>query len=290
MRSVSHNPTGRHASLSAARHALLRRTAPALLFVALATPLLGAAPQALDLRTALLQARSDNPYARIQELRVREAELAVEGVQAMRILPVLRWQQSFGLVPEARGDVFFSPDSRNDLDNLGPYYRTTIALLQPVYTFGRIKHGLEATRLAGDATEAEREQALEALSEEVIRAYWGLTAARHLVELAGEAEEGYATLVQEVETRAAEDDSLVDDVDVMEVRSFGYAVVRFTEEARAREATATSALLALLARATDEQLTLAPEAGPDWTLDDADLESLHRLAERCDGVLVALRC
>jgi outer membrane protein len=99
-------------------------------------------------------------WARSPDLAEVEADVETARSDLARAkaggLATVELRQIFGAVNEARGDVFFSPDSRTDLLNgLGPFSQLDLEIIQPLFTFGRIsagrraaRHGLEA-RLAG---------------------------------------------------------------------------------------------------------------------------------------------
>ena len=54
-----------------------------------------------------------------------------------RFLPRLRLDIESGLVPEAKGDIFNPPSDTSGVRPLGPFGRTELEFIQPIYPFSR---------------------------------------------------------------------------------------------------------------------------------------------------------
>jgi len=83
---------------------------------------------------------------------VRQAEIDVELARRLR-RPDIAFKGRTGLVPEAKGDVFDSPDTANSLSGLGAFWRFEVSLIQPISTFGKIPAARQA---AEDAVRLRR--------------------------------------------------------------------------------------------------------------------------------------
>lgn len=268
-----------------------RASAGISLVFLLAFPLSGGSAEssAIDLRTVIRLAREENALARAQGRAVEKAELRVAEARATRVLPELRLNAIFGLVPEARGDVFYSPDQRNDLDGFGPFLRADIQLAQPVFTFGRIRSGIRAAEGAHDAEVASREVVLRRLSLEAIRAFWGVRAAAEALPIASDARRQYARFIEQVASRRADDASGVDDADYMEAKTFHYTIEQVYEVVLERKRVATAGLRAVLGLSAAVEVDSAPERSPACAFADGDLKHLTDKAERSSPEILALQ-
>ena len=150
-------------------------------------------------------ARESSPEVAADRWRLLEARAQLRQARAARLLPRLRLESFGGLVPDAEGDVFHPPRDTSGVRPLGPFVRTELEFVQPLYTFGQLsslrtaaEHGLEAERAAVEETR-------QATALEVKELYYGMLLARDLSALA-------RRLRQELEEREGEVDA--DDPDV----------------------------------------------------------------------------
>jgi outer membrane protein TolC len=182
-----------------------------------------------------------------------------------------------GLVPEARGDIFFSPDKSADLDGLGPYYQLDLEVLFPLYTFGRMSAALEATRQQFQAQESQRDYVLENLSFDVIRAYWTLSASHKAEAVAQELQESFGQLRSEVEERLQQEDSEVDDLDLLEVKTHQLSIEEIYQESLEKKDLAVKVFNALLDFDIMQSVRTSDENTPLFDVDELLLDDLlHR--------------
>ncbi|UCH93474.1 MAG: TolC family protein [Candidatus Aminicenantes bacterium] len=181
-------------------------------------------PQKFSLETAVTYALAHNPLIERTHIERRQARLLLEEVRAQSILPQFSFSGETGLVPEARGDIFESPDKQTDLDGWGPFYKLNVKLVQPVFTFGRKSSALSAARIGIDLQHIKSDSEMEKLTLTVINAYFALSAANKAESTANEVQENYDKLEKEVKKRLESEDSEVDDTDLLEVKSNRYLI------------------------------------------------------------------
>jgi outer membrane protein TolC len=232
------------------------------------------------LEAAIATARARNPAARAAESDALTARLNVRKAFAQGYLPRLELSVFSGLVPEARGDIFTSPDEQTDLDGLGIFSRLNLDVTQPLMTFGRAGAAVTAAREAAGAEESRRDQFLEDLSLEVAKAFWGLVSALRAEDLARESGESYEELLAEIEKRLAREDSEVDDENLFEARSHQLEIEVVKEDSIERKAQAARLLCLLLDLdpATPVSVTGAPP--PVFS---ADEDLMRKMTDRAEG-------
>ena len=112
--------------------------------------------------------------------KVKGASAQLRQARAARFLPRLRLQSQNGLVPDARGDFFNPPEDTTGIRNLGPFNRTEIEFVQPLYTFGQLSH-LRAAAAGGLAVEeASLAQKHLDVALEISKLYYGVLLAQDL--------------------------------------------------------------------------------------------------------------
>lgn len=232
-----------------------------------------------NLDTAIQTAILQNPLAKSAEFEVKEAGLTVKEALAARNLPQLNFNLFTGLVPEARGNIFYSPDKSDDLDNFGPFYRVSFELVKPIYAFGRFSSLVDAARQKQEIEQSKKDLILENLSFEVVKAYWGLSSALKAESLAHEIREIYTQFLAEVQERVKDEASEVDDSDLFEAKTFGYGVEEIHQESLRLKILAAKAFNALLDLSLEEEVSTSDEQQPEFRLDEKSLGDLIQMAE-----------
>ena len=163
-----------------------------------------------------------NPLVRAQRYDVQRAQIDVDELEGFWALPQVSFSSLSGVVPAARGNVVQSPDSSNDIDNLGPFYNFSVNAVLPLYTFGRLRHGAAAARNVVSARYAEGDKVRDDLTIEVVQAYWGVLTYDDLVEVTTEMRDSYGDLIAQAEEKEEADD--IDPNDVFEIKSAQYDI------------------------------------------------------------------
>ena len=163
-----------------------------------------------------------NPLIRAQRYDVQRAQIDVDELEGFWALPQVSFSSLSGVVPAARGNVIQSPDTSNDIDNLGPFYNFSVNAVLPLYTFGRLKHGAAAARNVVNARYAEGDKVRDDLTIEAVKAYWGVLTGDSLVELFTEMRDSYGDLIAQAEEKDETGD--IDSNDVFEIKAAQYDI------------------------------------------------------------------
>jgi len=203
-----------------------------------------------------------NPLIRAQRYDIQRAQIDVDELEGFWALPQVSFSSLSGVVPAARGNVVQSPDTSNDLDNLGPFYNFSVNAVLPLYTFGRLKHGAAAARNVVSARYAEGDKVRDDLTIEAVKAYWGVLSGDALVELTTEMRDSYGDLIEQAEAKDETGD--IDSNDVFEIKAAQYDIDM---------AFLTSVETAgLIRRSLGDFMDLAP--GEQYDLSDADTPTI----------------
>ena len=100
-----------------------------------------------------------------------------------RFLPRLRLDIESGLVPEAKGDIFNPPSDTSGVRPLGPFGRTELEFIQPIYPFSRGRQIKSAAENGVGVEEADLLKAQIEAAFEVKKLYHGLLLAQDLLNL-----------------------------------------------------------------------------------------------------------
>ncbi len=178
----------------------------------------------ITLEEALSKVMSVHPSVKNSSLEVAKTQLLIKEVRMSRFVPVLKLSGKTGVVPEARGDIFSSQDNQTDLDGLGPFYKLDLKIVQPVLTFGRASAAMSAARKGVEVSVARKRETIEKVSFDTIRAYWALAGARKAVKVAKDLKKNFDKLQKEVEKLLEDEDSEVDDSQLLEVKANKYII------------------------------------------------------------------
>lgn len=251
--------------------------------------ILAAGPERqVGLAAALRIALDRNPLTRATRLDEEKARLDVELFDDFWSLPQIGLDGNAGVVPAARGDIFRSIDTADDLNNLGPFFKFQLGVVVPVYTFGRTEHALGAARGRAEAEESRGQRSRDELSLEVIRAYWGLRAAQQMLDVFGEMRDRYyEDLLPEVEEKLEDVD--IDPNDAYEIRSARYDIDKTWLDAAEQYRVVHRALTELLGEEPETRFVLDELTPPSIGLERADLGRLRAVAGERNPQVRALR-
>ncbi len=223
-------------------------------------------PVRFNLETALSYALEHNPLLMRTHFDQDRSELLIKDVKARLILPVFSLSGQSGFVPEARGDIFDSPDKQTDLDGWGPFYKLDVKIIQPLFTFGRNSASLKAARHANDLQGFRNKVEVEKLKHSVVQAYWALSSARKAQKIADDLRGDYAKLQEEVEERLRSEDSEVDDADLLEVKSNRFYIEEIQIKSSSEGLKAEKAFNTLIGRDTAMKIEVLDEPSPEIML------------------------
>ena len=150
--------------------------------------------------------------------------MLAEQVQQQRMVPKLDLSMKTGLVPEARGDIFGSPDKQSDLDGWGPFYKVELKVVQPLFTFGKISTAARAAGITIDLASNKEKSDIEKFKMQIINSYWTFASAGKAGVMARDLRKSYLKLLAEVKKKLNDPESEVDDTDLLEVVSNQYQI------------------------------------------------------------------
>ncbi len=165
-----------------------------------------AAEAPLPLAEALERARARHPDLGPQQARIELAEARRLRARNGK-LPKGELTTVFGLVNGAQvGEVpgglpeelapLFSEDDVNDVFNdLNFFLRTELRINQPIYSFGKIRHGIKAAGSGIEAETAELERQTKDVELEVKRIYYGYQLTLEVERVLEDVEEAFSTAV-----------------------------------------------------------------------------------------------
>lgn len=237
------------------------------------------------LHDAILHALAHNPLVERTQLNRKQAQLFIDEVKAQTILPEFSLSGEFGVVPEARGDVFQSQDKQTDLDGWGPFIKINLKMLQPLLTFGRTKSALTAARSAVILQNIKSNSEIQELTLETIKAYWAVSASRQAETIASEVQENYDKLENEVQQRLDSENSEVDDTDLLEVKSNRYQIQEIVIKSQNESRLAEKALNFALGRDLMQPISVTGAPIPTINLDETQLDQAvqHTLNQHHDA-------
>jgi outer membrane protein TolC len=241
----------------------------------------------ISLPAALQRAVENNPLTRAGRLDVRRRQLDVEQLENFWATSSFQFSSLSGIVPAARGDIFFSPDTSRDLNDLGPFYRFEFNALVPVYTFGRLRHAAAAARGAVNAEQGRADRTRDELTMQVVQAYWGLVAARKSLDLAQDMSSSYEELLEKIDEKMEAGD--IDPNDAWEAKAARFDIDAARLSVVESHAVLQGALAEMLGEDPSSTIYEPVEEGPpEVGLAREDLTRLQALARRIHPGLRAL--
>jgi outer membrane protein TolC len=232
----------------------------------------------VDLESAVARTVSNSNLVTAARMGEERAAVSLKRARAERYLPETELTVETGVVPAARGTALDSPDEMDSLDSLGGFYKVGLTVVQPLYTFGRLSHLEQTAREGMGAAAAKTGLTVQEISLLAIRTYWQLSSARRALALADELRENFNTLVTEVEARLEDEDSEVDDGDVLEVKSSTYGIEKTYLDAGEDLRVATVALRTLMGSTDGAVFDTADERSPELGFGVSEIE--RHLAEK----------
>jgi len=161
----------------------------------LAAPVCG--PLDFDGAVAVAAQNADEIAIQRAEVAVAQADLAI--ARAARFVPSATVIFLTGPVPEARGTVIESTSSNRSLRGLGPFWRTDVEVIQPIFTWGRLDAARDAATAGVKAREIQVTDKMAELRVRIAQLFWGETLARKLLSIAADVEKSLADVDKRLE-------------------------------------------------------------------------------------------
>jgi outer membrane protein TolC len=195
--------------------------------------------------------------------------------------PRMEYIQILGLVPQARGNVLFSPDERTNLLNgLGPFTRLELMVNQPLFTFGRLTAYIDAAEQGMEAKKASLERFRLELIKTLKELYYTLLLNEDLYRIVSDTEEKFSMAVESAEEFLRDDTGSLTQQDLLKLR---YGLSRSSEqlvEIRKGRKLVHAAIKRLLYLPEGEDFKVAEKHIRPVKIDIKDLKSYQETATR----------
>lgn len=156
-------------------------------------------PDTLNLQQFLVLAEKQNGAVKSADWNRTISEAELSKMKRLRILPKLRLKSESGIVPDAKGDVFNPPADTLGVRPLGPFNRTQLEAIQPIYPISRGKKFLLAATNNVSIAEAQYKATLGQVNYEIKKYYHATLLARDLSNLAERLRSEISSRREEVE-------------------------------------------------------------------------------------------
>ncbi len=229
-----------------------------IIFNLLCLPVCHAETNGLDLSDCIKKALIDNPEIREAELGIRIAKSRVIQAEAAS-KPKVDLLTYTGVVPRARGDAVYSPDSEDSTEpyrHLNMFIAGEMLAIQPIYTFGKIT---SAKRAAYHGVEVEQ-GGVEAKRSEIIlkvkEYFYGYLLAVELLDLVREVKREVDE-AKKIATKLFEKETgTVTELDIFKLNVASTELQKYEEEAKKGIELAKSALKMVMGLPQEEDITI----------------------------------
>lgn len=208
----------------------------------------------------------NNPKIKDAEFGVEHAETRRTEAKNARILPKFELRNVWGPIPKAEGRLdptgsyVIQENVETDIpQDLSYFTDLEINLVQPLYTFGRLKGLNRAARFGVQAEHANLEKEQESVRLEVRKLYWGLLLGREILTVIDDARNEVRKAEEKIEEKLDEGAEDVTQNDLFKLQVFKYEVNKRYREARDRIEIAEAGLRAALGLDEDAEFELADE-------------------------------
>ncbi len=205
----------------------------------------------LSLKECEALALNHNPLVSDAELAVRKAELAYQEAVAAAILPKFELTNLWGVLPRARAvytstGVLTSPDTSTGLADLRPFTQVDMEMLQPIYTFGKLKNLRRAAASGIDVSQAQVKKRQEEVRALVRKFYWGVLLGNELLDVLRDVRSKMDEAEEKINEKLDEGDEDVSQNDLFKLQIFRYEVEKQYREIEKNLQVATASLLATM--------------------------------------------
>jgi outer membrane protein TolC len=218
----------------------------------------------LDLSQAVTLAKKNNPLTKISRFEVEAAREKSKEIAGKFNYPQFQLKSYTGLVPGARGTVVSSPDQQGEYNNLGPFFKVDLDIIQPLYTFGKYVSAREAGRFNILVKKAAQQESENQLSFEVVKAFLGVVAGRDGSKVGVKLKEQYHNLLQKIENMLKRNAPDITDSQLLETKSMLFEIEKQSGQGPSAETQATLLLRGLLNLSGNIEINPASPQIPDF--------------------------
>lgn len=234
--------------------------------------------KSITLEEALKATRESSPMMKKVAADNAANSTDEEKISSMKLLPTLTFDLRLGVVPEARGNVLYSPDKQYDLNGWGPFMQAEFKFVQPILTFGKISNGLNATRKMNEAKTIRSTADIEAVESLAFGAYQSVLSARKAVAITQELKDSYKKLLDKIDEEVKKEDSDLDEGYLFEAKSHSYEVEDYYNTYTGQLKQAYLAFKEVTGISVDDSTNFTDSQAPACELTDSDVQKSIDLA------------
>lgn len=233
-----------------------------------------AAPRVVSLEEALKLAIEASPLIKEEQFGVLLRQSQLKQADAARFAQ-LDLTVVGGPSPRARGNQISSPDSKGDPEITGVFGTAVVSIIQPLYTFGKIKGFRQAATHGIAVSEAQVHQKATEVAMLVYEAYYGYQLATALENLALEISDQLTSTLETVRQQLEAEAPGVDNIDLFKLQTFEAELNKQLNDIRQGKAFALDGLHTLMD---------LPEGTP-VELADTELQPVERNMDALENYL-----
>jgi len=178
----------------------------------------------VTLQYCLEKATREHPLILKEKEKIAEAESYLEEARSSRFFPELKLQLFSGPVPDATGS-FLEQDQvqlslSEKLEKLGPFLKTNLEGIQPLYTFGGIRSLIKAAEAGVEARSHQETQQKAEMSEQIIKLYLGYQLAHEVFEVQIDLRKKLEEIQEKIEEWLAAGSSHATQIDQLRLKVF----------------------------------------------------------------------
>lgn len=182
------------------------------------------APLKLDLRTVFKLANNDTLQDKIGKLEVAAAEQKTLAVKGKILSPRLALESYSGLVSSAEGDVNEPIGERESYNDLGPFFKIDLKIIQPLYTFGKYGLATDAGKFNVTRRQAAHHGSRDELVFEVTKAFLAMAAGHEGKKVGNQLTRQYQALIDSIKKSLVNNDPELNDSHLLETQSMLYEI------------------------------------------------------------------
>ena len=223
----------------------------------------GQAPSELNFSQLVALALKFSPEVKTSQSEVAIAKAQKDQAHGYRFpqfdMVVLGGPAPTAREPQIRGNSIFYPDTKNSLHGVTIFGRLDFAMIQPLYTFGKIAHREAAAEKYTRVKEAEVDNKKGEVILQVAQAYYGLILAQQGKSAVGEARDYLNDARERVSRLLALKSASVKDTDPYRIAVYEGSIEKFAAEAEEGSKVAYKALQALTGQGPEQEFRVPVE-------------------------------
>lgn len=222
-------------------------------------------PLDLSLAEAIEKAIAFSPQLSVAELSQLEAEAKLAQARATAVLPEFKTRVLGGPITSIADEAlpengFQNVNFENNFDDLGPFIRIETNILQPLFTFNRIKNLKLAASQGVKVSQLEQRKVRNEVVAQVKEIYWTLIYLDNMRDFMAEISERSEKVQSQVSERLERGSEDVTDIDLMRIKVFKSEMNRRFSEVEANIELAQDSLNIVLGLPRGQKVNLTDDA------------------------------